>query len=490
MSDSLAIEWSSERLVLLQGRAAGNHVSAKQAAILEWPEGINPLDAPARAAEWLKGELSSHGFTAKQAVVSLPRETVVVRHMELPPIPDDELPEMVRLQAATKVTMSADQYLLDYIPLPPRNAETRDALMATVPTDVTKAITQVLLPAGIEITSIGVTSFHVGEIVAQQQDAKTRAANQLHLAVSIAGSRVEVALLRGRCALATSSTRVDADGDRFHKAINAEVNRVRLSAQELHGGLPVSHVWVTPGDPRGEGVCEFLKNKLRCEGTCFDPLGGSGSIAAEDRGAFAATAGHLVAQGGSHTEVVNFLDPRKPAKKADRRKIQLALAGAGLAAVLGVGGFMLYNRISNIREQTAELEAMNESTATRLEEGDAKKVVAKSNFVGLWADKNVNWLDEQVRLNKLIPHNGRLLVERYQFSPGKKDRPGFVRIFGLAASRDEYGDLADNLEAQDYKPAPPVDRQANDYDEYEHSFSMDVDLPEAGTNDSQNEKAE
>jgi Tfp pilus assembly PilM family ATPase len=173
VSDSLAIEWGDEQLVLLQGKASGKHISAKRAAVLNWPDGIDPIKDSERAAEWLKGELTTRGFSGK-AIVSLPREGVVVRHLELPNIPDDELPGMVKLQAATKVTQAADKYLLDYVPLPPRGSDTRDVLMTTVPTEVTGTIKKILSAAGVELGAVGVSSFHSAELVLHQQDNKSR----------------------------------------------------------------------------------------------------------------------------------------------------------------------------------------------------------------------------------------------------------------------------------------------------------------------------
>ena len=46
------------------------------------------------------------------------RQNVVTRWLELPAVPDEELPELVRWQAGTKSTLSVDQLIVDYLPLP------------------------------------------------------------------------------------------------------------------------------------------------------------------------------------------------------------------------------------------------------------------------------------------------------------------------------------------------------------------------------------
>ncbi len=475
MSD-LAIEWGDEQLVVLQGKVAGKHVNAKRAAVLSWPEEIDPNKAPAKAAEWLKGELTSNGFSSKVAMISLPREGVVVRHLELPNVPDDELPNMVKLQAATKVTLTQDQYLLDYIPLPPRGTDTRDVLMTTVPTEVTDAIKQVLTGAGMEIESIGVSSFHSGELVAHQQDAKTRAANQLHLSVALAGDRVELALLRGNCALATSSTRINREGDAKHKAINAEINRLRLSAQSLHGGLPVSHVWVTPADGEAEALCNFLKDKLNCDGSCYDPLGGTGNVPGDQTGYYNAVAGHMLASGNSLTEAVNYLDPRKPVQKADRRKLKMILGGVGLALVLGVGYWMFSQKLSQLE---ADADAMEDRVA------DIKANVKKgapdtesAEVIEKWLERKSDWMEEMIALRELLPASGDLIIEKMDLRTSRKDetRASF-RLSGIAKSRGAVDNFGAMLEASGYLPGTPVPEPSSRDEDYSVEFTLPVSIP-------------
>lgn len=473
MSD-LAIEWGGDRLVLLQGKSAGGHIAAKNAAVINWPEEIDPTRAPAAAGEWLKGELASHGFSAKQAAVSLPRETVVVRHLELPNIPDAELPDMVKLQAATQVTLPADKYLLDYIPLPPRSTDSRDVLMTTVPTEATDAIKAVLTAAGLEISSIGVSSFHIGELLVQQQDSKTRAANQLHLAVTLAADKLELALLRGPCALATSATRIYSEGETRHKAINAEVNRLRLSAQSLHGGLPISHVWVTPSTADAQALCDFLKGKLNCEGSCFDPLGGTGQVSDDDRGTFAATAGHLLASQGAVTESVNYLAPRKAAQKQDRRKVMLALAGVGLVLALGIGYFLFQRHLTSQDQLIADFETETAAMEEFVKEGEFD--LASARKIGAWKDKSMDWIEEIQELQTLMPSREIMLVDLFKFDPGKEGQKFSLKIGGIAQSRGHITELSDALQERGFR-VDPFDYEDSDDDDYETKFTLVAVMP-------------
>lgn len=481
MSD-LAIEWGSDRVVVLQGKASGKHINARKAAVIVWPEEIDPAKAPAQAGQWLGGELTSRGFSLKPALVSLPRESVVVRPLELPNVADAELPDIVRLQAATKVTLAADQYLLDFIPLPPRGSDSRDVLMTTVPTDVTSNITAVLTAAGVEIASIGVSSFNTGELVNRQMDAKMRAAQQLHLSVSKAGDRVEVALLRGNCALATSSTRVTGAAD-AHKAINAEINRLRLSAQQLHGGLPVSRIWVTPNDAAGQALGAFLNGRIHAEVECLDPLGGTGDVEPSQRGHFAAVAGHLLGHGASQTETVNYLSPRKAIEKRDTRKLKMALIGGGVALALFAGWWAAKSRAQSIND---EAEFMEQHVAEINSNVNANaKDVESAKLLGGWEDSAVDWLDEMDKLNKTLPGGDLAVVDTFTFSPGRSGQRPVVHMEGNARGRAEVKNFADKLQRQGYSVESDTEPGDRADEGYETSFKLDAILPAA---DSKEEK--
>ena len=69
---------------------------------LEWTAEARPSEHAEAAGKQLRAKLHEDGITVIHVLVSLPREEAVVRLLELPECTDDELPELVRLQAATR----------------------------------------------------------------------------------------------------------------------------------------------------------------------------------------------------------------------------------------------------------------------------------------------------------------------------------------------------------------------------------------------------
>ena len=120
MPDFIALDWEHLQVCGLDAEVTAAGVRVHQAFTLTWPEGKSPdVDALA-AGGWLHEQFQSLGLTAKSVLVTVPREDAVVRVLEVPDVPDAELPDVVRFQAAAKSTRPLDTQLLDYLPLPRR----------------------------------------------------------------------------------------------------------------------------------------------------------------------------------------------------------------------------------------------------------------------------------------------------------------------------------------------------------------------------------
>ena len=102
MPDLLAIDWEKRQLCGLDAEVTRGSVVVRRCFTLTWPEDLDPISQHQEAGQWLKDELARIGVTSKQVMVTLPTEDAVVRQLELPNAPDEELPDLVRFQAADK----------------------------------------------------------------------------------------------------------------------------------------------------------------------------------------------------------------------------------------------------------------------------------------------------------------------------------------------------------------------------------------------------
>src|SRR5580658_8795008 len=169
MSEFLALDWDDQQLVGLDAQVAPSSVQVHKCLHFDWAAEARPFEHADAAGKQLRRELDRAGIATTKALVSLPREEAVVRLLELPECSDDELPELVRLQAATRSAVPLDKLLLDFLPLPRlENVPGRRVLMVTVGKVPADRIQSILTSAGLEAAGILLSAVGTSEIVAHQ----------------------------------------------------------------------------------------------------------------------------------------------------------------------------------------------------------------------------------------------------------------------------------------------------------------------------------
>src|SRR6516164_7225447 len=133
MADLLAIEWEHEQICGVRADVSSGRVRVQRTFVIPKPTTSSSSSGPLKI-DWLKPELLKLGISGGQVLVALPRDEAIVKRLELPEVPDAELPVMVRFQAGAKSSVALDELSLDFIPLPKRSdVPGREVLLATVP---------------------------------------------------------------------------------------------------------------------------------------------------------------------------------------------------------------------------------------------------------------------------------------------------------------------------------------------------------------------
>ena len=147
---------------------------------------------------------------------------MILRHLHLPDLPDDELPEIVKLQAATKSAVPADQILIDFLPLPGNSTDgLRPVMIATIDRKNSDVIRETLAAAGLNLAGITLESVGLAEIAAR---TATPEYGKSLLAISLTDNRLELMFLQNDNVMMMHTT-VLSEGVDFNKAVIAEINR-------------------------------------------------------------------------------------------------------------------------------------------------------------------------------------------------------------------------------------------------------------------------
>src|SRR5262245_13461881 len=397
MAELLSLEWEHEEVRGVLADVTAGRVRVERTFVIAKPTTSASSSGPLQI-EWLRPELARLGLAAGQVLVALPRDEAIVKRLELPEVPDDELPVMVRFQAGAKSSVALDELALDFIPLPKRSeVPGREVLMATVPRPTMDEVLTVCRTAGLEPVQIGLTAAAVAEFVARAEPASGSDAAGASLVVARHGNRIEVSMLR-RCHLLFShpARLSDAATGQEAQAIVAEVSRALVALRGAIADVRIERAWTLVSASEHEQLVEALHRRLQCEVLALDPFtsverDARVGDAIADRSLFAGPIGMLLARSAPRVPALDFLSPRKPAVKRDERKRRkiMAIAGAG-ALVLLLGGAQ-WLRLGNLDARMEEL--TDEEVKLTRELADGAPTKASADLVTGWIGEGEDWLD-------------------------------------------------------------------------------------------------
>lgn len=450
---------------------------------------ISDVERAAKRGEWLRGQLRELKISTKQVLVCVPRENCVVRQLEVPAdVPPNELPDIVRLQAETKVSSSLDQLLLDFLPLPPvPDAPTRDVLMATVSRDAAGAIQDSLKAADLEPVAMGLSSVAAMELLTRAEENHGFPPEGPSLVLARHGNRVEISLLRQKQLVFTHAARVAGETEeQAIKSTLAEVSRSFVTLERALGGHKLKRAWVIGPRQDTQPLCAALQERLGCDVFPLEPLSQLGLRLDEPNdeanlARFAGPLGMLLSASEQTVDQLDFLNPRKsvvgmaPAKK--RLIVRASVAGA-IALLLLVGAF-IYN--SSLAGDVADREAKLARINARVKAGQSARDAA--NAIAAWLSRAEPPLQQFKENNVALPGTDRIYLKQVEFIGGR-GRNGRMRIRAqaFAKRRGDVEALEQRFTELGYTVSPTAGGKETRKDpKYPYEFKLDVVVPDAKT---------
>src|ERR1700685_1691509 len=247
MSEFLALDWDEQHVMGLDAQVSPQDVHLRKWVRFEWASGAHPTENPEAAGKQLRAELNHAAISTGTVIVSLPREEAVVRLLELPECSDDELPELVRLQAATRSAVPLDRLLLDFLPLPAvPDVPGRRVLMVTLGKPAADRIQAVLTAAELEAAGIQLSAVGTAEFIARQEAQGEVDPKAATLIVSRAASRVEITAIWQRQILFMHGASISAHlpPEAMIAQILAETARATVALSQAAPGMRIGAGWI------------------------------------------------------------------------------------------------------------------------------------------------------------------------------------------------------------------------------------------------------
>lgn len=392
--------------------------------------------------------LSNRGIARLDAVVSIGRTNTELRQMSLPPAPDDDLPDLVRLQAAREFNAIDDSWRLDFISVEDQAGQPRSVLAAAIDGKLVQQVQHVCDTAGLRLKHMVLRPCGAAALV---DHLRPDWAEQPRLLLDLLGDEADLTVTVDHKVRFLRTARLPGDPLRETEATQAlfgEIRRTIAAAHNQMGERRIVAVVVCGSGPQQEHLAQALQTALGMRVDMLDPLAGFelGPELIQSRpeypGRFAPLLGMLLDEAGQRRHAIDFLNPRRRPPPPNRRR-QYILAGVLVGALLlGWLGWQKKQQQDLLHTQgilQARLEARDKQLT------DANKVSQTANEIGAWAKSQINWLDELYLLSGQIPPAQDVMLSQLSLDSSMARGVSEIELKGLARSPKDIDELEAHL---------------------------------------------
>ncbi len=449
----VAVDWDARDVRVVSFRARAEGIDLLKAVSVPIPANVSVSDAESLGA-FLRQVLRQAKISAKQALLTVPRDRVVLNPLSFPPTPAEELAAMVRFQVAKELPFAADRATIDFIVNGAFDAKAPcELLVAAVRNEEIAYYRDVGREAGLSVQDIGLRPH--GNLVAISASGSEVSSGTL-LIVEVGPGLTEIDVVRdgvlafSRAAsvsladlwagrqdrvedsrIVSTAVREHPRDDATKRAVDAvlmEVTRSYEAYRATDPSLRVERVIVAGASGIEAELAESLSSRFGVRGELYAPgqaLSLTEKRSRELRG-FSAVLGLAMGHGGHGLAHFDFLHPKRPSSKRSRRmkKAPVAAAAAVLFIAAGVAG-----RINYVNPELREADRLRKEVSIRKKEAEAvRKFKAKVDAIGDWQRSEQCWPEVLGRLTEAFPPSQEAYATRVIFETRKPRRKSRLSV--------------------------------------------------------------
>ncbi len=312
-----ALEWDPREIRLMVASGRGRQVVIEQAFSIPCEFDPTAADAAEPMGRRIAAELDARGLGRGEAVVAVGRSSIELRQLQLPPAPDDDLPDMVRFQATREFNELDDKWLLDFVPIDGSAESPRTVLATAIGPAVLRQIESICEHAGLKMRRLLLRPCEAALLLADETSVPR---GQAVLLVDPLGAEIDLTAVVDGKAVFLRTTRVGSDPPPVPTLL-AEIRLTLAAASNQLGGRRIEAI-VLCGQQQADGdLAQAIQKEMGIHVGHFDPLAGLklGQALAESPptrpSRFAPLTGMLLAELRPTQHAVDFLHPRRPRRR-------------------------------------------------------------------------------------------------------------------------------------------------------------------------------
>ena len=451
MVKKLAIDWDESELRLVAAQCSGSNVKVTDARVIPIEDNV---------LQTLKAALDGQGMENTEALVAIGRGQAELRELQLPPVPEDELPDMVRFQASKSFATAGDNATVDYL-VTSRNETGVEMIAAALGAEELNRLRGVCESGSLIAKRISIRPLSAAALYLLKQERSS--ANDTVL-IDLLSDEAEIVVARDGRVIFVRTVRMPSAEDARGRALAGELKR-SLVACGSSGTLERVVLWgrAAVHSQDVEMLVEATDSKVEV----LDPF----SLVDVDRntkgnmpehvGRLAPLVGLLVADETGADRLLDFLNPRKRVEVVESpyRKYLIAAVPVAVAALVA---FFIYRQLGALDGRIEGLKMANNDKQKGVKAADVS--IARTELVDKYLDGDVNWLNEIRRLASKVPESDKLIVRSVSAVSDSRNGGGTMTIEGAVtkpavieefegAIRDDFrtvqGDGASELRTSD-----------------------------------------
>lgn len=475
MAQNLVIEWDREQLIVATGSASGSSIQLNQVVPVDRAPGLQPDEL----GRELSTALNNAGLKAASAVVVFPRELVTFFRIELPNLPEAELPEMVQMQAATRLTVPVESVCLDFAPLPvAAGSETREVLLVTAPRQHVEEARACLSFCEIALDGIKVSSFSIAAAAEHGNLVGSTSPGTLEALVALTSDSIEMIFLANKQVVFSHSGSSWSSLDGVEQAVRTEISRARMAAAEDLGSYQVSRLTLLGSHDITAAIPDSVASRLNdAEVVRVAPSEQlvTGSFPETVTAADVLAIAGVITANRNAGESVDLVNPRKPVEKKDLRRVKTLGAVAAVLILLAVGYNWRAGRVAEIQRQADDLNAETEEIESDYKISKSLRTVGQR--LQNWKDRDRSQLDMINQIRELMVDTQQVYIKQITSKVSTGDALGTIVIRGFAKERVDVEDLGQVLTDAGYVVEPNEIPNSMQDPKYPVELNLEVRIP-------------
>ena len=441
-----------------------------------------------RRGQTLLSTLQELKIVTKDVVVVLPRDSVVMKHFQVPHVPAEELPDLVRYQVASQTSVPADHLICDFLPLPvPSESGDHIVLTATIPPQTFHNIRSIIETAGLKLQGVRLSPLAIEELTfhvrSSTDQSHSNNSSTCSLIVAPIGNRLEVSWVMGETLLFSHATRSSNQQGFSPDMLIREVTRSTIPFQKTFSTLRTDTIYFLVPEMYSEAERRTCIDNLQER---FDvpvhPLSPTEEYPVElaplpERPAsfFYAPFGALLELQDPSIHSMDLLHPRQKPEKVDRRKQLLVAAGILGVLLLGLAYWFRSRNMNRLEEEIVRLKGEQKSLQKELK--DYEPLLKSVETLEGWNRSRQSWLNHFSELESLMKGTDQTMFRHIVFQQLSDRSPGKISGEGIAINRQSVEQFNTALaQHPQYTLRPHETTQSDNRKDYPYDFELDLDV--------------